>query len=265
MVSPHDPMVPPAGMSVAGVAAESSMSPSGRLLTVALTMRLVLFAVFQAIVAVVLFAGGVPEPWSASAAWWPLTATATSVVTFVFLRWRARVEGFSLTAFYRPVRPGVARDVLLALAVAFVGGGIAVGASILLAPIFFTEPTTANALLIQPLPTWAAVLAVALFPVSVALTELPLYFGYVQRRLGARTGSAAAAVLIPAVFLSLQHATLPLIFDLSFIGWRASMFLGFALVLAWSLWKRPRLMPYLIVVHFLLDLQAAISILQISG
>ena len=43
---------------------------------------------------------------------------------------------------------------------------------------------------------------------------------------------------------------------LPFIRWRASTFLGFAL-LAWSLWKRPRLMPYLIVVHFLLDLQAA--------
>ena len=265
MFSSHEPIVPSDGRSTAGVAAKDSTSTSGRLLTVALTMRLVLFAVFQAIVAVVLFAAGVPEPWSASAAWWPLTATATSVVTFVFLWWRARVEGFSLTVFYRPVRPGVAKDVLLALAVAFVGAGIAVAASILLAPLFFTDPTTANELLIQPLPTWAAVLGVALFPVSVALTELPLYFGYVQPRLGARTGSAAAAVLVPAVFLSLQHATLPLIFDPAFIGWRASMFLGFALVLAWSLWKRPRLMPYLIIVHFLLDLQAAISILQISG
>jgi hypothetical protein len=265
MVSSHEPIAPTDATSAAGMAAEDSTSTSGGLLTVALTMRLVLFAVFQAVVAVVLFTAGVPEPWSASAAWWPLTATATSAVTLAFLRWRARVEGFSLTAFYRPVRPGAAKDVLLALAVAVVGGGLAVAASILLAPVFFTDPTTASALLIQPLPTWAALLAVALFPVSVALTELPLYFGYVQPRLGARTGSATAAVLVPAVFLSLQHATLPLIFDLAFIGWRGSMFLGFALVLAWSLWKRPRLMPYLIVVHFLLDLQAAISILLISG
>lgn len=265
MLSSHEPSLTAGGPSAAGVTARSSTGASGGLLTIALTMRLVLFAVFQAIVAVVLFTAGVPEPWSASAAWWPLTAAATGVVTFVFLQWRARVEGFSLTAFYRPVRPGVVKDVLLALAVALVGGSLAVAAGILLAPVFFADPTAASALLIQPLPTWAAVLAVALFPASVALTELPLYFGYVQPRLAARTGSAAAAVLIPAVFLSLQHATLPLIFDPAFVGWRGSMFLGFALVLAWSLWKRPRLMPYLIVVHFLLDLQAAISILQISG
>jgi hypothetical protein len=207
MVSSHEPIAPTDATSAAGMAAEDSTSTSGGLLTVALTMRLVLFAVFQAVVAVVLFIAGVPEPWSASAAWWPLTATATSAVTFAFLRWRARVEGFSLTAFYRPVRPGAAKDVLLALAVAFVGGGLAVAASILLAPVFFTDPTTASALLIQPLPTWAALLAVALFPVSVALTELPLYFGYVQPRLGARTGSATAAVLVPAVFLSpARHA-----------------------------------------------------------
>jgi hypothetical protein len=228
-------------------------------------MRLVLFAVFQAIVAVVLFTVGVADPWSASAAWWPLTATATGVVTFVFLRWRARLEGFSPTAFYRPVRPGILKDVLLALAVAVVGGGLAVAGSILLAPLPFADPTTASALLVQPLPMWAAVLAVALFPISVAVTELPLYFGYIQPRLGARSRSAVAGILIPAVFLSLQHATLPLISEPAFMMWRGSMFLGFALVLAWSLWKRPRLMPYLIAVQFLLDLQVAISILQISG
>ncbi len=35
-------------------------------------------------------------------------------------------------------------------------------------------------------------------------------------------------------------------------------------VLGFALGKRPRLLPYLIVVHFRLDLQAAVSILLVS-
>lgn len=237
---------------------------SGRIVVLALAMRLVLFAVFQVLIALLLSATGEGNPWSASAAWWPYSASATSIVTFLFLRWRARVEAFSLAPFYRPVRPGVGRDLLLTLAVTVVGGSLAVAGTIALVPVFFADPQTATDLLFQPLPMWAAVLAVVIFPITVALTELPLYFGYAQPRVAGLTRSAWAAVLVPAAALSLQHATLPLIFDTSFLAWRALMFLGFGLVLGWALWKRPRLLPYLIVVHFILDIQAAVSILLVS-
>ncbi len=230
----------------------------------ALFLRLVLFAAFQVVVAVLLGLAGTADPWLSSAAWWPITASATSVVTFLFLRRRARVEGFDLASWYRPVRPGVGRDVLLALAVAVVGGGLAVAGTIVLAPVLFADPLAANALLIRPLPLWAALVSILVFPVTIALTELPLYFGYLQPRLAALSGSAWVGVLASAVFLSVQHATLPLIFDPAFVAWRALMFLGFALVLGFALGKRPRLLPYLIVVHFLLDLQAAVSILLVS-
>ena len=241
--------------------ASGALRPSARIVVLALVMRLVLFAVFQALIALLLSLAGASEPWVESAAWWPFAASATSIVTFAFLTWRARVEGFPLASLYRPIRPGVGMDILLSLVVTFVGGLLAVGGAIVLAPVFFADPQAGNAMLIQPLPPWAAVSAVILFPITMALTELPLYFGYAQPRVADLTHSAWAGVLIPAVLLSLQHATLPLIFDSAFLAWRALMFLGFALVLSWALWKRPRLLPYLIVVHFLLDLQAAVSIL----
>jgi hypothetical protein len=244
--------------------ASSGRPASGRIVVLALAMRLVLFAVFQVLIAILLSATGEANPWSASAAWWPYSASATCIVTFVFLRWRARVEAFSMASFYRPVRPGVGKDLLLTLAVTLVGGALAVAGTIALVPVFFADPQTATGLLFQPLPMWAAVLAVVIFPITVALTELPLYFGYAQPRVAELTRSAWAAVLVPAAALSLQHATLPLIFDTSFLAWRALMFLGFALVLSWALWKRPRLLPYLIVVHFMLDTQAAVSILLVS-
>ena len=164
----------------------------------------------------------------------------------------------------RPVRRAWT-DLLLTLAVTVIGGALAVGGTIALAPVFFADPRAADAMLFQPLPMWAAVLAVVVFPISVALTELPVFFGYAQPRVANLTRSASAGVLVAALLLSLQHTTLPLIFDAAFLGWRALMFLGFALVLSWVLWKRPRLLPYLIVVHFFLDLQAAVSILLASS
>ena len=245
--------------------ASGALRPSVRIVVLALVMRLVLFALFQALIALLLSATGESRPWAASAAWWPFAAAATGVVTFAFLAWRSRVEAFPLASFYRPVRPGVGRDILLTLAVTAIGGALAVAGTIALAPVFFADPRAADAMLFQPLPPWAAVLAVVVFPITVALTELPLYFGYAQPRVADLTRSAWASVLIPAVLLSLQHSTLPLIFDPAFLAWRALMFLGFALVLSWALWKRPRLLPYLVVVHFLLDLQAAVSILLVSS
>jgi len=62
-----------------------------------------------------------------------------------------------------------------------------------------------------------------------------------------------AAWLLASFFLSVQHATLPLIFDWPFILWRAFMFLPFALILGAVLAWRPRLLPYLMVGHFLID------------
>ena len=152
------------------------------------------------------------------AAWWPYSAVATNIMTFVFLKWRARLEAI-LNDVATSARPGRASgpDILLTLAVTVVGGTLAVGGTIALAPVFFADPHPANALLIQPLPLWAAVLAVVLFPITVALTELPLYFGYAQPRVADLTRSAWATVLVPAVTLSLQHATLPLIFDPAFL------------------------------------------------
>ncbi len=45
-------------------------------LTVALVMRLVLFALAQGVIAALLAWGGTPDPWGASAAGWPICWTS---------------------------------------------------------------------------------------------------------------------------------------------------------------------------------------------
>lgn len=46
--------------------------------------------------------------------------------------------------------------------------------------------------------------------------------------------------------------------------WRGLMFLPFALVVAFAIHRRPQLLPYLMVVHGLLDLQLPLMLLALT-
>jgi hypothetical protein len=88
------------------------------------------------------------------------------------------------------------------------------------------------------------------------LAEIPTYFGYVMPRLEKRVGSMLA-VSLSALALAAQHVTLPLVFDMRFVLWRLLMFLPFAFLLAIALRWRPRLLPFLVIFHGLIDFSAA--------
>lgn len=229
-------------------------------LTTALTLRLVSFAAFQILVALLLAAGGSAQPWAESAAWWPLTAVLANVLTLALLARWARWEGFDLRSFYRPDRTRLRRDLPVAVLVSLGGAALAAGANLGLATALWGDPQVALDLFVRPLPTWAVLLAVVLFPVTTAATELPLYYGYLQPRLAARGAAGWTVLVLPAAFHALQHATLPLLLDPQFLAWRALMFAPFALLLAWAFRRRPTLLPYLVVVHLLLDLQAVVMV-----
>lgn len=253
--------------TVTGAAPAPTTAPDvpGRRLTAALGLRLTAFAAFQAVVALLLAAAGSARPWAESAAWWPLTATAANLLTLALLARWARAEGFPLRSFYRPNRARVRRDLPVAALVTVAGAALAVGSNLALATALWGDPQTALDLFVGPLPTWAVLLAVALFPVTTAAAELPLFYGYVQPRLAARGVTVWAVLALPAAFHALQHATLPLLLDASFLTWRALMFAPFALLLAWAFRRRPTLLPYLVVVHLLLDLQAVLMVAGAQG
>jgi hypothetical protein len=62
------------------------------------------------------------------------------------------------------------------------------------------------------------------------------------------------AVGLASIFLSLQHITAPLVFDLRFILWRALMYLPFAIYVGILIRWRPRLLPFICVIHLLMNL-----------
>lgn len=231
-----------------------------------LAHRLLLFLVWQATIAAVLGLTGEPTPWQAAVAWWPVAAILTNLISFGLLRSLARREGLQyrhlIGADWR--REHLGKDLLALLVVFLLAGPLAYQANLGLASLLFGDAELAVALFVQPLPRSIA-WVVFLFPLTIAPVELPTYFAYVMPRLTARWSSPWLAVVVSAFWLSAQHMTLPFIPDLRFILWRTGAFIPLALLLGVSIRLRPRLLPYLMVAHGIMDFPVAYMVWQVSA
>ena len=223
-----------------------------------LFIRLVLFAVFQAMIALIYAVSGHASAWDASAAWWQITAALASLSSLAALQYFLQREGSSLKALYRIEREFWKRDVLTVLGLTVLALVIAMLPNPLLSTWLFGSPEGSVPLLFRPLPAWAVWLSVVVFPISIALSELPIYMGYALPRIEAFTGSAWKGVAVAGFFLAAQHITLPLLFDGRFILYRFAMYLPLALFMAIILRWKPRLLTYMMIIHGLMDLSAAL-------
>lgn len=229
-----------------------------------LVSRLALFAGVQGLIALILRVAGQADAWGQSAGWWPMTAAVTNFVSIGLLILLFKQDGMRFQDIFRFDRENVRRDLKQVLGVILLCVPLAVLPNILIGQGLFGDFQIPVAMLFRPLPLWAAVVCLVIFPLSIPFAEIPLYYGYVQPRLERIFKQRWPAVLLTAVFHAAQHCTLPLILDGRFILWRLLMFFPFALLLAAVLSKRPRLLPYLIIFHGLIDLQAAVMVLTFS-
>jgi hypothetical protein len=184
-------------------------------------------------------------------------------VSFILLRRQMRVEGLGLRAVYYGWRRPIWRELLIALGVLVFAGPLAQVPQSLLGQWLFGEPMIAVQVMMRPLPLWALYPLMLLFPLTIALVELPLYFGYVMPRLHALTGQGGLALALAVLALAAQHITLPLVPDTRFIFFRFLVFVPLALLLGTALRLRPSLMPYLMIGHGLADFMAVMTILMV--
>jgi hypothetical protein len=143
------------------------------------------------------------------------------------------------------------------LGLVIVSGPVAFLPNMLGAAWLFDDPQTPAMMMFQPLPLWAIWVALVVFPVTQGLAEIPTYMAYVMPRLEAQTGRRWLSLVLCAFCLGAQHIAVPLLFDVRFIAWRLIMFMPFAFLVALVMRWRPRLLPYLAVVHILMDISAA--------
>jgi hypothetical protein len=138
--------------------------------------------------------------------------------------------------------------------------------NILLGEWLFGSSEASLDYMLRPMSKTAAYITLFLFPITQGLVEIPLYFVYVKPRLTKLGYSKVFALVLPAIFLSLQHIAMPLVFDINYLVWRALMYLPFAFFIGIVLEKRQTLLPYLLITHVLMDMSLGIMlILRLNG
>ena len=222
-----------------------------------LAARAVLFFLFQLVIAIILTISGTPNAFAASSKWWPVSVFLTNVICAVLLDRLYKREGLRFWDIFRINKATVKSDLISLLLLFPVIGALGFFPNLLLGKWLFGDSLIALGMYIQPLPLLGTLAAVILFPITQGLAELPTYFGYVMPRLESQTSRSWLAVGLAGFFLSIQHAFAPLILDYRFISWRALMFLPFAIATGMILRWRPRLMPYMALIHILMDFSLA--------
>jgi len=227
-----------------------------------LISRSALFIFFQILIALVLAVSGATAAWDESARWWTFMATLANIVSIFLLTRVFNAEGKRYFEAIRFSRATLKTDLLWFLGSTLIGLPIAAAPMNMLAVAIFGDTMTTTNLLFRPLPTWAFVLSF-LFPLTIAFAELPTYFGYVMPRLALQIKNGWLAWLIASFFLAAQHMFLPMILDGRFMLWRFGMYLPFALFAGLVIKLRPTLLPYLMIVHALMDISAVMVYLMI--
>lgn len=219
--------------------------------------RLILFLVFQAAIALFL------SSWEASQKYWLLTATLTNFVSIILLSFIFKKEGGKLIRLFRFNRTSFRKDLLIFIGLTLLIGPIAFFPNNLLSIWLWGNAEVPFNMMFQPIGKWLSYILLLAFPISIAFAELATYFGYIMPRIDNQLNNKWISILLPVLFLSIQHCTLPFIPDIKFIIYRGLVFFPFALLLGISIHKRPSLFPYFAILHGIMDFGTAIMFLTI--
>ncbi|MBN2805202.1 MAG: hypothetical protein JXR22_00960 [Prolixibacteraceae bacterium] len=228
-----------------------------------LPLRLILFVVFQALIALSFYFQQVDNAWHKAEGWWIISGLITNVITFAILSKLFRAEGRNYFDNLIPQRKTWVKDLLLTLAIMVIATPLAMFPNIFLAKILFGSQELTTQLFFRPLPYWVIYSGI-IWALGQGLVELQFYFGYLMPQLEKKLNSSVKAWILASLFLSLQHIGIPLIFHWRFILWRFGMFLLFAFFTGWCIKKYPRIFPYMAIIHALMDLSLIFMLLSLK-
>lgn len=227
-----------------------------------LVVRSLLFLAFQTLIALIFLFIDSSDAWNASAAWWPIANIFTNIICLGLLINLYKWEGSNFWAIFRIEHKSIKTDLLFMLVFLLFGGLIGYLPNILIARWIFGEPQIALSMLVRPLPAWASVISVAFFPILQGLVEIPMYMLFIMPRLEAEGMHPWMSVGLVGFWLSAQHVFAPFVLNGRFIVYRLVMFLPFAILMALVMRTRPRLMPYMAVMHVMMDMSVAVMFLM---
>jgi hypothetical protein len=226
-----------------------------------LILRFLLFTGWQAVFALFFLISGNEQPWEQSITWWIFGVALANTVCLLVVTRLFRKEGINYWRLVGFTRGKTLKDALTTLGLFILAGPIGYFPNIIFGGLLFGDAMIPARMMFRTLPMTAAIVGAILFPVTQGLIELPTYFIYIMPRIEAITRKKWLAIAVASFFLAFQHIAVPLIFNYRFILWRLIMFLPFAFLMGIIIHWRPRLIPYLMIGHVLIDLSTAMFII----
>jgi hypothetical protein len=233
------------------------------------TARTGLILLVQAVVAGAFLIHGHPSPWRAQAPWWTVYATLVDIGCLLLLWRQARGESIRLVDLFGIDRSRLGREVLWGLLYFIVLFPIVAGFGSRLASWLVYRTTQLTPAMLAPgllserqLPHWAVIYSLSIFWLIWSPTEEVIYQAYCAARLQALTGSTWATVTLVGFWWAFQHSVFPFVFDCRLVVFRFLQFLPLVVVFQ-LIYLRTRHLPRMIIVHWPMDLFAAVLTLRL--
>ncbi len=224
------------------------MNTSKRHIAIFLSSRILLMLCLQSLMALILIQSD--HAFERAGTYW---ATQLTIVN-VFLLWLMIRAGKRETRnVFDLFKTMSKKDTVFFLKVLIPLVIVAMGPNMILSILLYQDPQIGATFLLSDMPLGLLLMNVTLFPVLQGLVELPFYFLFVMPMIKTKTTNPWIFIGLPVLFLSIQHAFMPFRADFVYMIYRSLMFLPFALLIGWLVHKRPRIMPYLVGLHVLMN------------
>jgi len=221
----------------------------------AVFVRLFLAVATQGLVALLFFRAA-SSPYRDAGSWWPVYGILIDAGCFLLVTWRTRKEGLRFRDLIGFDSSRLTQEVLTGFAYVLWVFPLAMAG--ILGVSFLIYGTYQPPSVYSPLPTWAAIYSLLVFPALWALMEQCTYQGYALPRLHALLKHQGLAVALVAFGWGLQHVALPLTFDAQFMLFRFVSFIPLAVAMTLVYLRTRRLMP-LIVAHWAVDMAGILT------
>lgn len=228
-----------------------------------LVLRLMLFIFFQGLIAIFFHLNGNSSSWEQSEGWWIFSGLFTNIVTFLILIRLFNKEKIHYFRQFKFVKKYWWKDLMIFIGIMAISVPITTFPNIFLAKTLFGSSDIAFNLFFRPLPFWAIIIGF-IWAISQGLVELPTYFAYAMPRIEKKIKNGWVAWVLASFFLAFQHVGFPLILNAHYMLWRLGMFLIFSFFAGLCIKLRPRLFPYMMIGHALMDIMVVIMLLNMQ-
>jgi hypothetical protein len=233
------------------------------------TARTGLILLVQAVVATAFLIHGDSSPWRAQAPWWTVYATLVDIGCLLLLSLQARREGIRLADLFGIDRRRIGREILWGLLYFVVLFPIVAGFGSKFASWLVYGTTQLTPHMLAPgllserqLPQWAVLYSLSIFWLVWSPTEEVIYQAYCAARLQVLTGSTWITVTLVGFWWAFQHSVFPFVLDWRLILFRFLQFLPLVVIFQ-LIYLRTRRLPRMIVMHWPMDLFAALLTLKL--